>query len=210
MMSEKEISSRNLFLLAVFLVFLVFLVLNGCSTPENRAAAINQMFNGTNELKFEHAVNIVIANEGRLSVNPDDAGGTTKFGISQASYPHLDIKNLTIAEAKKIYKRDFWQPQPYQKINDFEIASKIFDLSVNIGAKWANQLIQRALKATGVTVNENGILDEKDIIAINQADPTDLLAALKSEAAGYYRMLVTIHPNDAVFLKGWMKRVYRP
>lgn len=202
-MGEKEISCRNLFLLAVFLV------LNGCSTPANRSAVINAMFKDLSDVqKFEHAIRIVLANEGGLSVDPHDAGGTTKFGISQASYPHLDIKNLTIDQAKNIYMRDFWQTQPYKDINDFDIAAKIFDLSVNIGAKWANRLLQRALKATGVTVNEDGILDAKDITAINQADPTDLLAALKSEAAGYYRMLVTIHPKDCVFLKGWMKRGY--
>ena len=202
-MGEKEISCRNLFLLAVVVVF------HGCSTPENRAAATNQMFKDiTNEKKFEHAVNIVLANEGGLSVDPHDAGGTTKYGISQASYPHLDIKNLTIDQAKNIYMRDFWQTQPYEDINDFDIAAKIVDLSVNIGAKWANRLLQRALKATGVTVNEDGILDAKDITAINQADPTDLLAALKSEAAGYYRMLVTIHPKNSYFLRGWLKRGY--
>ena len=198
-----EISCRNLFLLAVFLF------LSGCSTPATRPAVINTMFKDLSDVqKFEHAVNIVLANEGGLSVDPHDAGGTTKFGISQASYPHLDIKNLTIDQAKKIYMHDFWNNQPYKNINDFEIAAKIFDLSVNIGAKWANRLLQRALKSTSCTVSEDGVLDAKDIAAINQADPTDLLAALKSETAGYYRMLATIHPKYSIFLRGWLKRGY--
>ena len=32
----------------------------------------------------------------------------TKFGISAMSYPSLNIKQLTIEQAKDIYYRDFW------------------------------------------------------------------------------------------------------
>lgn len=32
----------------------------------------------------------------------------TNFGISAASYPHLDIRNLTIQQADEIYYRDYW------------------------------------------------------------------------------------------------------
>jgi hypothetical protein len=33
----------------------------------------------------------------------------TKYGISACSYPHLDIKNLTMAQADQIYFNDYWQ-----------------------------------------------------------------------------------------------------
>ena len=33
----------------------------------------------------------------------------TKYGISAASYPHLDIKNLTMQQADAIYFTDYWQ-----------------------------------------------------------------------------------------------------
>lgn len=33
----------------------------------------------------------------------------TKYGISAASYPHLDIKNLTLEQANEIYYRDYWK-----------------------------------------------------------------------------------------------------
>jgi len=31
----------------------------------------------------------------------------TKYGIAAKSYPHLDIKNLTLDQAKAIYMQDF-------------------------------------------------------------------------------------------------------
>lgn len=40
----------------------------------------------------------------------------TKYGISAASYPHLDIKNLTIEQADEIYFRDYWQASGADKL----------------------------------------------------------------------------------------------
>lgn len=37
-----------------------------------------------------------------------DPGGLTKFGISQRSYPDLDIASITLDQAKALYKRDYW------------------------------------------------------------------------------------------------------
>lgn len=34
----------------------------------------------------------------------------TNWGVSAASYPHLDIKNLTREQAHEIFKRDYWIP----------------------------------------------------------------------------------------------------
>ncbi|NDB82875.1 MAG: hypothetical protein EB127_09060, partial [Alphaproteobacteria bacterium] len=62
--------------------------------------------------------------------------------------------------------------------------------------------------ATGQDILEDGILGPMTLAAINKADLTDLLAALKSEAAGYYRTLAATKPKRAKFLKGWLKRAY--
>lgn len=48
--------------------------------------------------------------EGGYVNDPNDPGGETKFGISKRSYPHLDIKNLTEDDAKKIFIEDFFNP----------------------------------------------------------------------------------------------------
>jgi lysozyme family protein len=157
---------------------------------------------------FEHAVSVVLAHEGVYSNDQDDPGGETKFGISKRSYPHLNIAALTVGQAKSIYKRDFWDPYPYKDIKDINVAAKVFDLAVNMGAKKAHILVQRALRATGDPVGEDGILGPRTLAAINKADPRNLLVALKSEAAGNYRIIAAISTTKEKFVTGWLNRAY--
>ena len=44
---------------------------------------------------------------------------------------------------------------------------------------------------------------------MKNSEPRILLAALKSEAAGYYRCLVAKNPKLQKFLNGWLNRAYR-
>jgi lysozyme family protein len=103
---------------------------------------------------------------------------------------------------------DFWTKAKCEQINDENIAIKFFDLAVHSGIQQANRLIQRALRATGAQVIEDGIIGPITLSAINKADPTDLLAALKSEAAGYYRMIAQANPSQQKFIEGWLRRAY--
>jgi lysozyme family protein len=158
--------------------------------------------------KFLKAFEYLMHHEGGYSNNPADAGGETKYGISKRSYPHLDIKKLTLDQARQIYFCDFWLKDSYEKIDDENIAIKLFDLAVNMGIPQANKLIQRALRAAGAQVIEDGIIGAITLKAINNADSTDLLAALKSEAAGYYRLIANINPSQQAFITGWLNRAY--
>ncbi|MDR2781213.1 MAG: hypothetical protein LBB21_02000, partial [Holosporaceae bacterium] len=68
--------------------------------------------------------------------------------------------------------------------------------------------LQRALLSAGKQVVEDGIIGPGTLGAVNESDPTDLLAALKSEAAGYYRLIATITPSQKRFINGWLRRAY--
>lgn len=48
--------------------------------------------------------------EGGYVNDPNDPGGETKYGISKRSYPHVDIKNLTEDDARKIFVEDYFNP----------------------------------------------------------------------------------------------------
>lgn len=95
-------------------------------------------------MNFDYAFNLLIGHEGGYVNDPNDPGGETKFGISKRAYPQVDIKNLTLEQAKEIYKVDYWEkvlcpnlPGPLQ--------FQMFDTAVNSGPRQAIVLLQRAL-----------------------------------------------------------------
>lgn len=146
---------------------------------------------------FKTAINnilIIKKEEGIYSNNPNDPGGETKYGISKLSYPHLDIKNLTLEDAENIYEKDWWNKYNYGAINDQFIAEKLLSLSINIGPHNAHICIQRAFRAaTGnrFSLFDDGIFGYKTLSAVNECVgvvSAMLLAALRSEAACHYRM----------------------
>lgn len=157
---------------------------------------------------FEIAIIPVLEHEGGYVNDPKDPGGETKFGISKRSYPDVDIANLTKDQAIEIYRRDFWDKFKYGYINDQRVATKVFDLAVNMGGSRANKIAQRALRACEWPVVDDGIIGDTSLNAINNVSPDRLLAAIRSEAAGRYRYLVARNSDLNKFLNGWLKRAY--
>ena len=155
---------------------------------------------------FLDAFNFMLPHEGGYSSDPSDPGGETKFGISKRSYPHLDIYHLTPEDAQSIYLRDFWEPYPYQLINDQNVANKTFDFAVNMGHKEAAVLLQRACNDAGGLVVVDGSLGPITIKAVNSCDPPQLLNSLKDKAVEFYMTLASNRPNLRKFLDGWVRR----
>lgn len=158
--------------------------------------------------KFEKAFQELIEHEGGYVNDPHDPGGETKYGICKRSYPNLNIKELTLEEAKKIYHRDFWKRGKFEDVPDKNVAIKLFDLSVNMGTKTTTIILQRALRAVGISVVEDGVWGPRTQLGIISANPIHLLAALKSETAGYYRLIAQKSPTQQKFLSGWLNRAY--
>ena len=106
-------------------------------------------------MNFDQAFELLIGNEGVLSMDPKDKGNWangvltgSKYGISARSYPELDIANLTLIEAKAIYRQDYW----LEGIPD-AIAFDLFDTAVNSGVVTAAKLLQRTVGA-----KEDGVI----------------------------------------------------
>jgi len=152
--------------------------------------------------RFEDAIDYVLANEGGLSNNEQDAGGLTNYGISQRMYPDLDIKNLTRSEAETLYQRDYWH---FDAIQSQRVATKLFDASVNMGPVKATRLLQLALGSVEAgPVVADGIIGSHTIEAINAADSDKLVDEFKARLAKYYCEL-----NQSEFLLGWLRRAVR-
>lgn len=155
---------------------------------------------------FDKAIEVVLAHEGGYVNHPADPGGETKYGITKRSYPNVDIKNLTIAQAKKIYLDDFWSPYKYAQIVNDAIATKLFDTSVNVGPKRAFRFMQQALNQMGKSLVADGVMGAKTVEAINAVDNSVLLNVYRDVQAVYYKGLVAADPSKGVFLKGWLRR----
>ena len=153
---------------------------------------------------FEQAIERVLKHEGGYANDPDDPGGETKYGISKRQYPNLDIATLTLDQAKAIYRRDYWK---YDGISDQAVASKLFDMAVNLGAFQAHRLLQRALnRIIAGPIVVDGEFGAKSLEGVNAAPPTALLLELRAEQAVHYANLVMTRPVLGKFLLGWMRR----
>jgi len=162
---------------------------------------------------FRSAVETVLANEGGFSDESSDTGGATKFGISQRQYPTLDIQGLTREAAVAIYYRDWWNRFNYGALAP-AIGAKLFDLAVNVGNEPAIRCLQRALRACGADPGEDGVLGAATRDAAKATNASVLLAALRAEAAGHYRLVAQSRYREQSgsadkFLKGWLRRAYQ-
>jgi lysozyme family protein len=147
-------------------------------------------------MTFDEAFEKLIAHEGGYVNDPRDPGGETKFGISKRSYPHEDIKALTLARAKEIYHRDFWAACG---IDGLPPAARfdVFDTAVNSGRGTAIRLMQKALN-----VAEDGRIGPITMNAIVAADESRFVARFGAHRLLFFASLSTF----ATFGRGWTRR----
>ncbi len=169
---------------------------------------------------FKKVIKFTLKWEGGYGDDPDDAGGETNFGIAKAFYPKEDIKKLTRERAIEIYSRDYWLPA-YDKIMNYKIAARIFDLHVNTGRIQAARNIQRACnqliekysntEKTPAFLAVDGKFGNMSLgtvnYFINKGRSEELYAALVSQAEKIYHMIAS-KGNNKKFLKGWLNRLY--
>lgn len=153
---------------------------------------------------FEQAIQYVLENEGEFVSDPTDPGGATNFGISQRSYPDLNIKTLTRDQALVIYKRDFWDAMNLDEV-PIAFATAILDMAVNMGEGHAVMCVQMALGQK----SPDGVLGALTREQLQYWDNFEFLYAFIGETQDYYCNIVTKTPKELVFLKGWIRRTTR-
>ena len=147
---------------------------------------------------FERCVELILSDriEGGYSSDKDDKGNWTggkvgrgvlkgtKFGISAAAYPDLDIKGLTKTQAIAIYKRDYWTPIGADKLEP-PLALLAFDCAVNQGIGRARQI----LKDTATLAGEDRMIDFQARRAVHYAS----LSTFPKYGRGWMRRLFITH-----------------
>lgn len=121
----------------------------------------------------------------------------TKFGISAASYPTLDIANLTAAEAQTIYKKDYW-PGIHGDELPLAIARVAFDGAVNSGTARTILWLQAA---AGVV--QDGNFGPVTLAALLKADAIKIA----SDVLAYRLIFMSSLSNWKTYQLGWTRRV---
>ena len=114
----------------------------------------------------------------RTEHDPDDPGGTTRYGIDQRSHPHVDVEHLTKDQATQIYW-DEWLDAGCDAMPT-KTGECYFNAAVNCGAGRARQFLRES-----------------------KGSPVEFL----NSQVEFYKRLVTARPRSQKYLKGSLNRV---
>jgi lysozyme family protein len=159
---------------------------------------------------FDRSFDKVIGHEGGFTDDRRDRGNWTKgrigegelrgtkYGISAMSYPNLDIRNLSLAQAKEIYLNDFWVRAACDEL-PVGLDYLVFDMAVNHGIAGAGRIVQQALN-----VKADGVLGPVSLRAIKAADPHRLIREVSVRRMLFYIDILTFK----TFGLGWTRRCF--
>jgi lysozyme family protein len=125
-----------------------------------------------------------------------DTGGRTRYGISERSYPNAAKEIFTLPNekarsyAKDFYIREFWNNTRLPQVKSYSLASKIMDMSVNMGAPRATKIVQMCCG-----LEMDGAFGSKTVAALNAAAPKELLLKICAAQEAYYRHLADVNPE---------------
>jgi lysozyme family protein len=185
--------------------------------------------------EFERSIGIILKHEGGLVDHPNDPGGITNFGVSMkfvlaelqkdgdadgfidGDFDHDgdidpdDIRKMTVQQAMGVYRRCWWDKFHYELFKDQDIATKVTDMSINMGNVRAHKLVQAAAnKIWSPSLLVDGVIGSRSFNVLNELHPGKLIAEICREQAGFYNRLSDQKPQMKVFLKGWLKRAAWP
>ena len=154
---------------------------------------------------YDDALRRLLAHEGGYTNHPSDPGGPTNFGITihdyrkyvKANATAADVRTMTLAEAKAIYKSKYWDAMRCDEL-PAGVDYAVFDYGVNSGTGRAPKVLQRVL---GVTVD--GDIGSETLTVARARDAKTVIAAICDERLRFLQGLKTW----PVFGKGWGRRV---
>lgn len=157
---------------------------------------------------FDRAFAHVIGHEGGFTRDESDPGNWTggrvgagrlrgtKWGISAAAYPQLDIEKLTLEDAKTIYLRDYWQRAKCDELPE-AVALCVFDAAVNHGPLQAVKLLQAAVGAA-----TDGYIGPDTLRRVRSLSERTVIEWFQAERILFYTRL----DHFRRFGRGWVRR----
>lgn len=168
--------------------------------------------------------NAILGKEGGYVNHPDDKGGPTNWGITQATaraHGYVgDMRDLTRQQALDIFEADYWYGPRFDQVSAVSpaVATELCDTGVNMGPsvqvkwfqRWLNvfniqQQLYPDLLADG-QIGPRTICALKSFLARRGAEgETVLLRALNCSQGQRYLELAEQRPANESFVYGWMR-----
>ena len=147
----------------------------------------------------------MLASEGGYVNHPDDPGGRTNLGVTQATWENwigrksdeAEMRSLTPAKVEPLYKKKYWDAVLGDELPT-GIDYLTFDFAVNAGVGRSIKTLQAA-----VSVAADGWLGPITMAAVQATDPTELIEQFSQTKKGFYRSLAQF----PIFGTGWLNRV---
>lgn len=121
-------------------------------------------------------------------------------GVDPNSITVADIKGVTEAEARSIYRQDYYERPKIDQLPE-ALREPVFDMYINAGGN-AIKILQRAAGLTGDAVD--GAMGPQTLAAIENSDITP--ADYADARIKYYKGVAERDPDKAKYLNGWIKR----
>lgn len=177
----------------------------------------------------EAVIDRILEREGdRYTNDPKDAGGPTRFGVTQAALTKylgrqatiVEVMNLTRERAKAVYVSMYYAGPGFDQVADISqaIAAELTDTGVNCGPAVATQMLQRVLNAFNnegklyADIGVDGACGQKTLTALRayliargkEGEAVMLVALNGLQAERYIRIAETRSSNEN-WVYGWLK-----
>lgn len=154
---------------------------------------------------YEAIMEHVFEFEGGYVDHPRDPGGSTNMGITIGTLrdyqgrpvSKADVKALTKAEAREIYRRRYWNPVHGDALPS-GVDLCVMDSAVNSGTGRGAKWLQRA-----VGVEADGAIGPKTLAAVGSVPAATIINRMCDDRMDFLRGLKTW----PTFGKGWTRRV---
>lgn len=157
----------------------------------------------------------ILSFEGGFSNHPNDKGGATNKGVTIATWRQVgydkdgdgdidvdDLRLLTDTDVvERVMRPHYWNRWKADQIKSQSIANLVVDW-VWASGKHGITNVQRVLG-----VKQDGIVGPKTLAALNNSDQRALFDRIHNERIAFIDRVITQTPSQAVFRKGWLRRL---
>lgn len=160
---------------------------------------------------IDRFIDRLLVREGGYVNHPNDRGGPTNYGVTQAVLAEhrgepvtvSDVQDLSPSEARAIYRQRYWEGPGLDTLPVHAFMRELlFDTAVNSGPRTAVRLLQRA-----AGVKDDGVVGPKTRAAVHRFRSRDLAAKFLAQRGLFYGEIIGGDNGQAVFRDGWANRL---